>query len=153
LVDSSTRIEFNIGHSKIYPTRLRRGPMINILIVDDNPDFCERVRDFLAVDPGINVIGEANDGNEAISKALELKPDLVLMDVRMAGMNGLNATQQLKDEYPQMAIIILSTYDLHEYREAARIRGASGYVVKMNMAEELLPTIQRAMADKAKWQD
>ena len=83
-------------------------------------------------------IGEASDGEEAISKARDLNPDLVLMDVRMGGMNGLNATQQLKDEYPQMAIIILSAYDLQEYREAARIRGASGYVVKMNMAEELL---------------
>ena len=124
--------------------------MINILVVDDNPDFCKRVRDFLADNPGINVIGEANDGEEAISKTLDLKPDLVLMDVRMGGMNGLNATQQLKDEYPQMAIIILSTYDLHEYREAARIRGASGYIVKKNMAEELLPIIQRVMAEQGK---
>ena len=99
-------------------------------------------------DPEINVVGEANDGVEAISKARDLEPDLVLMDVRMAGMNGLSATQQLKDEYPQMAIIILSTYDLQEYREAARARGASGYVVKMHMAEELLPTIHRAMAEQ-----
>lgn len=124
--------------------------MINILIVDDNPDFCKRVRDFLADNPEISVLGEASDGEEAISKALDLKPDLVLMDVRMAGMNGLDATQQLKDEFPQMSIIILSAYDLYEYREAARIRGASGYVVKMNMAEELLPTIQRVLAEQGK---
>lgn len=125
--------------------------MINILIVDDNPDFSNRVRDFLIDIRGIDIIGEASDGEEAISQARALEPDLVLMDVRMAGMNGLTATQQLKDEHPQMAIIILSTYDLHEYREAARIRGASGYVVKMNMADELIPAIQQALEEQGKW--
>lgn len=122
--------------------------MINILIVDDNPDFCKRVRDFLEDCPEIKVLGEVNSGEKAISKTRDLKPDLVLMDVRMSGMNGLDATQQLHDEFPSPAIIILSAYDLNEYREAARVRGAKGYVVKMNMAEELLPTIQRVMADQ-----
>lgn len=65
-------------------------------------------------------------------------------------MNGLNATQRLKDEMPEVNIIILSKYDLNEYREAARSRGASGYVVKMNIVEELLPTIQRVMDDQGK---
>lgn len=124
--------------------------MIKILLVDDNPGFLKRVKDFLATFEGIEVIGEASDGEGAISKTLELKPDLVLMDVRMGGMNGLNATQRLKDEIPEVAIIILSKYDLHEYREAARIRGADEYVVKMNMVEELLPTIRRVMVDQSK---
>lgn len=123
--------------------------MINVLIVDDNPDFRKRVRDFLVTCDGCEIVGEASDGEGAISMALELKPNLVLMDVRMGGMNGLSATQRLRDELPEIAIIILSKYDLDEYREAARIRGASGYVVKMNMAEELLPTIQRVMVDQS----
>ncbi len=122
--------------------------MNKILIVDDNPGFLKRVRDVLAASDEFEVIGEANNGEEAISMALDLNPDLVLMDVRMGGMNGLNATQRLRDELPDLAIIILSKYDLHEYREAARIRGANGYVVKMNMVEELLPTIQRVMAEQ-----
>lgn len=122
--------------------------MIRILIVDDNPGFRKRVRDFLTTCEWIEVLGEVSDGEEAISKSLELKPDLVLMDVRMGDMNGLNATQRLKDELPGVGIIILSKYDLHEYREAAKIRGASGYVVKMNMVEELVPTIQRVMGDQ-----
>ena len=75
------------------------------------------------------------------------------MDVRMGGMNGLNATQRLKDEIPEIDIIILSKYDLHEYRDAARIRGASGYVVKMNMVEDLLPTIEKVMAEKGGCED
>ena len=122
--------------------------MINILIVDDNPGFRKRVVDFLFAFEDYAVIGEASDGEEAISLALELRPDLVLMDVRMGGMNGLNATQRLRDELPDLAIIILSKYDLLEYREAAEIRGADGYVVKMNMVEDLLPTIQQVMTNK-----
>ncbi len=122
--------------------------MIKTLIVDDNPDFLKRLREFLETLDECEIIGEANDGDEAITKSRGLKPDLVLMDVRMGGMNGLSATQRLKDEFPEVVIIILSSYDLHEYREAARIRGASGYVVKMNMAEELLPTIQRVIAEQ-----
>jgi len=122
--------------------------MINILIVDDNPGFRKRVGDYLVSCDGCEIIGEASDGEEAISLALDLNPDLVLMDVRMGGMNGLNATQRMKDEIPEVKIIILSKYDLHEYREAARIRGASGYVVKMSMADDLLPTIQQVMNGK-----
>ncbi|MCD4803359.1 MAG: response regulator transcription factor [Anaerolineales bacterium] len=122
--------------------------MIKTLIVDDNPGFLKRVKDFLATCEGIEIIGEASDGEQAISKTLELNPDLVLMDVRMGVMNGLNATQRLKDELPDLVIIILSKYDLHEYREAARIRGADGYVVKTSMVEELLPTIQQVMIDQ-----
>jgi len=119
--------------------------MINILIVDDNPGFRKRVNDFLVSQEGYGVIGEAGNGEEAISLAQDLNPDLVLMDVRMGGMNGLSATQRLRDELPEIAIIILSKYDLYEYREAARIRGANGYVVKMNMVDDLLPTIQQVM--------
>ena len=124
-----------------------RWSMINILIVDDNSDFRKRVKEYLGTCEDCQVIGGASDGEEAISLALDLNPDLVLMDVRMGGMNGLNATQRLRDELPDIAIIILSKYDLHEYREAARIRGANGYVVKMNMVEDLLPTIQQVMTE------
>ncbi len=122
--------------------------MIKTLIVDDNPDFLKRLREFLEPHQKYEIIGEANDGNDAIIKSRDLKPDLVLMDVRMGGMNGLNATQRIKDEFPEIIIIILSSYDIDEYREAAMLRGASGYVVKMNMVEDLHPTIQQVMAGK-----
>ena len=125
--------------------------MIRTLIVDDNPGFLRRVRYFLTSSNHFDVIGEASDGEEAVSKALDLKPDMILMDVRMGGMNGLNATQRLKDELAEVAIIILTKYDLHEYREVAKIRGADGYVVKMNMVEELLPTIREVMSNQGKW--
>lgn len=125
--------------------------MIKTLVVDDNPGFRKRVRDFLAQSEICEIVGEANDGNEAVIKTKELKPALVLMDVRMGGMDGLHATQQLKDEFPEVDIIILSKYDLYEYREAARIRGASGYVVKMNMVEDLLPAIMKVEESGGEW--
>ena len=122
--------------------------MIKTLIVDDNPGFLKRLREFLNSQNKYEIVGEANDGEEAILKALNLKPDLVLMDVRMVGMNGLSATQRLKDEFPDLVIIILSSYDLQEYRVAAKNRGASAYVVKTNMVKDLHPTIQSVMAEQ-----
>jgi len=119
--------------------------VIRTLIVDDNAGFRRRVKEFLASEPDIEVIGEAADGREAILKARELQPDLVLMDVRMPGINGLEATRQLKDEMPKLEVIILTIYDLQEYREAALASGASGYVVKKSLIEELLPAIRGGM--------
>jgi DNA-binding NarL/FixJ family response regulator len=113
------------------------------LIVDDDARFRRRVKELLATQPDIiEVIGEAADGWEAILKARELEPDLVLMDVRMPGTNGINATRQLKDEMPELKVIILTIYDLQEYREAAMASGAGGYVIKKSLIEELLPAIR-----------
>jgi DNA-binding NarL/FixJ family response regulator len=115
---------------------------IKVLIVDDNVDFRRRLREFLAAEPDIEVVGEANDGQEAVSKTTALAPDVVLMDVRMAGTNGLSATRQIKDRLPQVRIIMLSRFDVQEYRDAALASGASGYVVKRALAGELLPAIR-----------
>lgn len=118
--------------------------IIRTLIVDDNADFRRRLKEFLASEPDIEVVGEAADGQDAILKARELKPDVVLMDVRMPGTNGLDATRQLKDEMPEVKVIMLSRFDLQEYREAAKASGASGYVIKKSLIEELLPAIRGA---------
>lgn len=112
------------------------------LIVDDDGSFRQRIKELLATEPDIEVVGEAADGQEAIFEARELKPDLVLMDVRMPGLNGVNATRQLKDEMPELKVIILTIFDLQEYREAAIASGASGYVIKKSLLEELVPAIR-----------
>ena len=117
--------------------------IIRTLIVDDDAGFRRRLSEFLASEPGIEIVGEAADGLEVIPKATELKPDLVLMDVRMPGMNGVNATRKLKEEMPEVKLIMLSVFDLPEYREAAMVSGASDYVVKKSMIEELVPAIRR----------
>lgn len=113
------------------------------LVVDDDAGFRRRVRQFLASEPSIEVIGEAADGQEAILKARELKPDVVLMDVRMPGTNGVDATRLINDEMPRIKVIVLSLYDVDEYRQAATASGASAYVPKKSLLDELVPTIQR----------
>ena len=116
------------------------------LIVDDDVRFRGYVKDLLASEPDIEVVGEASDGREAILKARALKPDLVLMDIRMPGMNGVNATRQLKDEMPEVNVIVVTAFDLQEYREAAIVSGASGYVVKKALVRELVPAIRGVQA-------
>jgi len=122
---------------------------IKTLIVDDDAGFRRRVRELLASEPDLEVVGEAADGEEAIRRARELRPALVLMDVRMPGMNGLEALRRLKDEMPALAVIVLTIFDLDEYREAAMAGGASGYVIKKSLIEALVPTIREALAHAA----
>ncbi|MGA9348090.1 MAG: response regulator transcription factor [Anaerolineae bacterium] len=118
--------------------------IVRTLIVDDDASFRRRVKELLLSEPDIEVIGEAADGQEALLKTRELQPDLVLMDVRMPGTNGIDATRQLKDEMPELRVIILTIFDMQEYREAAMASGASGYVVKKSLIEELVPAIRDA---------
>ena len=117
---------------------------IRVLVVDDSVGFRWRLKEFLAPEPDIQIVGEAADGREAIEKAIELEPDVVLMDVRMAGMNGLDATRRLAAVRPGVRVIVLSRSDLQEYRDAAQACGANGYVAKRALADELLPAIRRA---------
>ncbi len=114
------------------------------LIVDDDDRFRRWIRELLATEVGIEVIGEAADGLEAIRKAREFKPDLILMDIRMPGMDGIKVTRQLKDEMPVLTIIILTSFDLEIYRKAALVSGASDYVTKRTMVERLIPAIREA---------
>ncbi len=122
--------------------------VIRVLVVDDNAGFRRRIKEFLASKPDIKVVGEAADGEQAVLKTRDLQPDVVLMDVRMPGTNGLDATRQLKNEMPGVKVIMLSRFDLEEYREAARARGASGYVVKRSLIEELVPAIRQAVGEE-----
>lgn len=119
--------------------------MIRTLIVDDNPGFLQQLRDFLNTCENIEVISEAVDGEQAITLVMEKKPELVLMDVRLNDINGLEATRRIKDISPETVVIMLSNYDFQEYRDAAAVRGAAGYVVKKQMGEDLCPTIKRVM--------
>ena len=118
------------------------------LIVDDDARFRRFVKGILSNEPDIVVVGEAADGQEAIIKAKELKPDLVLMDVRMHKLNGLQATRQLKEEMPELKIIILTLYDFEEYREAATAAGVVDYILKKSINGELIPAIRKAFESK-----
>lgn len=117
---------------------------IKTLIVDDDASFRQRVKELLAPEPDIEVVGEAADGQEAILRAGELRPDVVLMDVRMPVMNGVDATRHLKTAMPEIKVIVLTVFDVQEYREAAMASGASGYLIKKLLIEDLVPAIREA---------
>ena len=119
--------------------------MIKTILVDDNPNFITQAIRYLSNCDDLVVVDTTANGNEAVSAVLEQKPDLVLMDIRMSGVNGLEATQQIKDLSPDTEIIILTGYDLKEYRDAALSRGATDYVLKKNMGNDLCEAIKRAM--------
>ena len=120
--------------------------MRKILIVDDDMRLRQFVRELFSPEEDLQIIGEAVDGQEAIHKAQELQPGLVLMDITMPRMNGLDATRQLKKILPELVIIILTIHDLDEYRKAAIASGASAYVVKKAMMAELLPAVRMALS-------
>ena len=117
--------------------------IIKVLLVDDNLKFLQFAKNILSGEKDIEVIGEATDGEEAISKAKELMPDIVLMDIRMPGMNGLGATSVLRRIMPEVKIVILTIYDIDEYRKAAETSGASGYILKKSIRNELIQTKRR----------
>ena len=121
--------------------------MRKILIVDDDMRLRQFVRELFSPEEDLQIIGEAVDGQEAIHKAQELQPGLVLMDITMPRMNGLDATRQLKKILPELVIIILTIHDLDEYRKAAIASGASAYVVKKAMMAELLPAVRMALSE------
>lgn len=120
--------------------------MRKILIVDDDRRFKNFVKELFSSEEDLEIIGEAANGQKAICMAKELKPDLVLMDISMPRMSGLDATHQLKKIMPKLAVIILTIHDLDGYREAAMARGAHAYVLKKEMMEELIPAVRMALS-------
>lgn len=100
-----------------------------VLIVDDHPMVREGLRSML-ISRDIEVVGEADSGSEAVQKVRELHPEVVLMDVRMPDMDGLTATEIIKKEWPDIAIIIITAYESMEYLKRAVLAGAAGYVLK-----------------------
>ncbi|MDF9811765.1 response regulator transcription factor [Streptomyces sp. SPB162] len=119
--------------------------MTTVLIVDDQP--LQRYAFHLLLDsvPETDVVGEAGHGAEAVRKASELRPDVVLMDVRMPGMDGIQATRRIVAAGGRSRVLVLTTFDLDEYVHAALRAGASGFLLKDARPEELLAGI-RAVA-------
>jgi DNA-binding NarL/FixJ family response regulator len=118
--------------------------IIKTLIVDDDPIFCRFLKEFLSDKPGLEVMGEAPDGKIALEKVEKIKPDLVLMDIRMPGIDGFTALYMLKRKSPQVRIIILTIFDDPIYVDSAIENGAAGYVVKSDLVKDLMPAIRAA---------
>jgi DNA-binding NarL/FixJ family response regulator len=117
---------------------------IKVLIVDDHTLVRAGIRSLLALVEDIEVVGEASDGKEAITKVKNLMPDVVLMDLAMPVMGGLEATRRLRKEYPSTKVLALTQYDDSEYVIPIIEAGASGFVTKMSAFSELAAAIEAA---------
>jgi two-component system invasion response regulator UvrY len=118
---------------------------IRVLIVDDHEIFRRGTRSLLESSPAMAVCGEAASGEEALKRAKEAQPDVVLMDISMVGMSGLEATRLVRIEVPKCKVIILSQHDSPQISSAAIKVGASAYVTKSQVAQELLSAIESVM--------
>jgi pilus assembly protein CpaE len=116
---------------------------IRLLIVDDIAETRANLRKLLMFDESVEVIGEAENGEEAVAKALTLNPDIVLMDINMPVLDGIQATERIAAEQPRIGIIILSVQGEQEYMRKAMAAGARDYLVKPPTGDDLINTIQQ----------
>lgn len=110
---------------------------IRVLLVDDYPDFIDSVSQFLSTNPQIEIVGRASSGQQALEQVSQLAPDLVLMDLVMPGMSGLEATSLLKARSDTPRVVIITLHDNLAYRNAAKAAGADSFVCKDEVSERL----------------
>jgi DNA-binding NarL/FixJ family response regulator len=122
---------------------------IRVLLADDQPLVRAGLRRIIDVDPAITVVGEASDGRDAVRQAEALRPDVVLMDVRMPVFDGIEATRRLTDAENPARVIVLTTFGLDEYVLAALRSGASAFVLKEAPPEDILGAIHSVASGKA----
>ena len=116
--------------------------MIRILLADDQALVRGGFRMILEAEPDLQVVGEATDGSEVVERALETKPDLVLMDIRMPALDGIEATRRLLAALPATRVLILTTFDLDEYVVDAFRAGASGFLLKTAPPQQLVAAVR-----------
>ncbi|SHM66633.1 two component transcriptional regulator, LuxR family [Actinacidiphila paucisporea] len=124
-------------------------PVIRVLLVDDEPLLRMAFTMVLDAQADMQPVGEAGDGAQALRLARELRPDVVLMDVRMPGTDGIEATARIIESCPRSKVLILTTFDLDEYAFAGLRAGASGFLLKNALPEELLAAIRSVAAGDA----
>jgi DNA-binding NarL/FixJ family response regulator len=122
---------------------------ISVLLAEDHTIVRKGLGALLEAEIGIEVVGEAADGREAIERAEELRPDVVVMDIAMPGLNGLEATRQLKKRFPEMKIIILTMHSNEEYVLQTLRSGASGYLIKKSAPSDLISAIREVYQGKS----
>jgi DNA-binding NarL/FixJ family response regulator len=121
-------------------------PRVKVLIVDDDALMRAGLRGVLASDEGIELVGEADDGRQAAYRTRLLEPDVVVMDVRMPDLDGISATRELLEAFPEVKVVILTTFEQDDYIFGALNAGASGFLLKRTRPEELIAAIHTIAA-------
>jgi len=116
--------------------------MIQVLLVDDQNLIRQGLTALLELEPDIKIVGQAGNGDIALKLVAELNPDVVLMDVRMPIMDGVAATREIKTHFPEVKVLVLTTFDDDEYVQSALQNGAMGYLLKDTPSEELAIAIR-----------
>jgi DNA-binding NarL/FixJ family response regulator len=123
--------------------------VISVLLADDQPLLRRGFRMILEAEDGVTVAGEAGDGAEAVALASRLKPDVVLMDIRMPGTDGIEATRRITAAEPGIRVLVLTTFDLDEYAFGALRAGASGFLLKDVRPHELVAAVRTVASGDA----
>ena len=123
--------------------------MAQLVIVDDHDLVRESTKDMLSDEPDLRIAGEAADGREALDLCRQVQPDMVLMDVRMPRMDGLEATREIKWEHPKTSVLMVTTYENPDYLLEALRAGAAGYVLKDATREELVGAVRRVLSGES----
>jgi DNA-binding NarL/FixJ family response regulator len=121
--------------------------MVRTLIVEDNAAFRQSFKEILQDEFPSLEINEAADGVEALQKVDSFRPQLIFMDIKLPGENGLRLTQKIKSHHPEIIVIVLTSYDLPEYREAAHRSQANYFLTKGSPTQEILDVIRAAISD------
>ena len=121
---------------------MRKTDKINVLVVDDHAILRDGIRALLDLNEDLKIVGEASDGKEAIEKVKDLSPDVVVMDIALPEIDGLEATRRIKKKYPQIQVLVLTQHDDKEYVLSAIKAGASGYVPKRALGSDLVSAIR-----------
>jgi two-component system NarL family response regulator len=128
----------------------KRAPMIRVMIVDDHPAVRKGIAALVESEPDLQVVGQTGDGAEAVDLFRKVKPDVVLMDLRLPGMGGVEAIMAIRQEFPQARIIVLTTFDADEDIYRAIQSGAKSYLLKDTSDDELSATIRAVHAGEEK---
>jgi DNA-binding NarL/FixJ family response regulator len=147
LVEQSRQPEKSLAEANHFNSD-RSGSRIRVLVVDDNEPFRRFVRTTLSTRPELLIIGEASDGLEAVQKAVELKPGLIVLDIGLPSLNGIEAARRIRKHAPRSKILFLSQESSVEVVQEALCLGALGFVIKSHAASDLLVAVEAVLRNE-----